>query len=49
MLDCLGLDESRVCLGCTREQYPFDMTDYKRFKALRDEQRAAVACRVPHS
>lgn len=34
-----NLTLDNVCLGCTQQQYPFDMTDYQRFQELRSRHR----------
>ncbi|MEK6938998.1 MAG: hypothetical protein AABX04_08220, partial [Nanoarchaeota archaeon] len=41
-LEAMHLDSSQVCLGCTKKEYPFDMTDYLRYQELREVQREAI-------
>ena len=38
-LRAMHLNLDQVCLGCTRKEYPFDMSDHLRYQALRREQR----------
>ena len=39
MLRAVNLTRETACLGCTRRQYPFDMSDYGRFQKLLQEHR----------
>jgi len=39
MLSAVNLTRETACLGCTRRQYPYDMSDYGRFQKLLKEHR----------
>jgi amidophosphoribosyltransferase len=39
MLTAINLSPETACLGCTRRQYPFDLSDYSRFQKLRKKHR----------